>query len=81
MDTIHSAYGPIKVFIDDTEIIKEILVSKGIWGFHLDSEVELSREYLEHPHDCKPFYDPLLEILRHYSIPFTLVRPILKDPP
>lgn len=108
----HGGYGPIKVFLDKMEIVKEILIREGfidpspfqtwkkgqVFGlikrlnndlemhvrgfddFTLDSEVELSREYLEHPYDCRPFYGPLLKILQHYDIPFTLIRPIPEDP-
>lgn len=53
---------------------------RGYEDFTVDSEVELSREYLEHPYDCKPFYGPLLEILHRYGIPFTITRPLPKDP-
>jgi len=105
-------HGPIKIFVDDMNIIREILMHEGfvdpsplqtwrqgqVFGlikrvakdlemhvrgyedFTVDSEVELSREYLEHPYDCKPFYEPLLEILHRYGIPFTLTRPLPKDP-
>jgi hypothetical protein len=46
----------------------------------LDSEIELSREYLEHPGDCRPFYGPLFEILQYYQIPYQIIRPIPPDP-
>jgi hypothetical protein len=46
----------------------------------LDSEVELSRDYLEHPYDCRPFFGPLLQILSRHGIPFSLSRPIPADP-
>jgi len=46
----------------------------------LDSEIELSREYLEHPGDCRPFYGPLFEILQHYHIPYQITQPIPPDP-
>jgi hypothetical protein len=46
----------------------------------LDSEVELSREYLEHPFDCKPLCGPLLELLARHGIPFSMTRPLPSDP-
>lgn len=46
----------------------------------LDAEVELSREYLEHPYEVKPFYGFLIRILRKYRIPFKVIRPIPPDP-
>ena len=46
----------------------------------LDSEVELSREYLEHPYDCRSFFGPLLEILSRHGIPFSLTRALPADP-
>lgn len=46
----------------------------------LDSEVELSREYLEHPYDSRPFIGPLLEILSRRGIPFHATRPLPQDP-
>lgn len=52
---------------------------RGYEDFTLESEIELSRDYLEHPHDCRPFYGPLLEILSHYRIPFR-TRRLRKDP-
>lgn len=39
----------------------------------LESEIELSREYLEHPYDHEPYYGPLLDILRRYKIPYILI--------
>jgi len=46
----------------------------------LDAEVELSREYLEHPYEVKPFYGLLINILRRYGIPFRIISPIPPDP-
>lgn len=46
----------------------------------LDSEVELSREYLEHPFDCRPLLGPLLEILSRHGIPFHATRPLPENP-
>jgi len=46
----------------------------------LDSEIELSREYLEHPYDCRPYYSPLLNILKHYGISYRLTRELPPDP-
>lgn len=52
---------------------------RGYDDFTLESEIELSRGYLEHPYDCRPFYGPLLKILSRYRIPFT-TRQLPKDP-
>lgn len=46
----------------------------------LDSEVELSRDYLEHPFDCRPFFGPLLSILSRHGIPFRVTRTLPNDP-
>jgi hypothetical protein len=47
----------------------------------LDAEVELSREYLEHLwYGSKPYYGYLIDILRRYNIPFSIVKPIPPDP-
>jgi hypothetical protein len=46
----------------------------------LESEIELSREYLEHPYDCKPYYGPLLDILKCYRIPFSVSGKLPSDP-
>jgi len=46
----------------------------------LDSEIELSRDYLEHPYDCRPFYGPLLELLVRNGIPYITRRPLPPDP-
>jgi len=46
----------------------------------LDAEVELSRKYLQHPYEVKPFYGPLIEILVKYNIPFEVLRPLPPDP-
>lgn len=46
----------------------------------LEAEVELSREYLEHPHEVRSFYGFLIEILRKHQVPFTTVKPIPPDP-
>ncbi|HWQ17290.1 MAG TPA: hypothetical protein VNL13_05615 [Sulfolobales archaeon] len=46
----------------------------------LDAEVELSREYLEHPYDVKPYYGYLINILRKYNIPFKALGPLPPDP-
>ena len=46
----------------------------------LDAEVELSREYLEHPYDVRPFYGFLISILTKYNVPFRIIRPLPPDP-
>jgi hypothetical protein len=47
----------------------------------LDAEVELSREYLEHLWcGSKPYYGYLIDILKRYNIPFSIVKPIPPDP-
>jgi hypothetical protein len=46
----------------------------------LDAEIELSREYLEHPYDVQPFYSYLTNILEKYNIPYEIVKPIPPDP-
>jgi hypothetical protein len=46
----------------------------------LDSEVELSREYLEHPYNSRPYFGPLIEILSRHGIPFNATRPLPHDP-
>jgi hypothetical protein len=46
----------------------------------LDAEVELSREYLEHPYEVRPFYGYLINILRKYYIPFEIIKPLPPDP-
>lgn len=46
----------------------------------LDSEVELSRDYLEHPHDCRPMYGPIIDLLIRHSVSFAQNRPIPPDP-
>ncbi|MGA2663620.1 MAG: hypothetical protein ABSF83_01575 [Nitrososphaerales archaeon] len=48
--------------------------------FTLDSEIELSRDYLEHPYECRPMYGPVLDILRKRSIGHYLNTPIPPDP-
>ena len=53
---------------------------RGYDDFTLESEIELSREYLEHPYDCRPFYGPLFEILHHCRIPFTIMHALPEDP-
>ena len=45
-----------------------------------ESEIELSREYLEHPFDCKSYYEPLFDIFNRYNIPFQIMRSIPADP-
>ena len=68
-------FGLIKRISNDLE-----MHVRGYDDFTFESEIELSREYLEHPYDCRPFYGPLLEILHHYRIPFTIMHPLPKDP-
>jgi hypothetical protein len=47
----------------------------------LDAEVELSREYLQHLwYGSKPYYGYLIDILKRYNIPFSIVKPIPPDP-
>jgi hypothetical protein len=46
----------------------------------LDAEVELLREYLEHPYEVRPFYGYLINILRKYHIPFEIIKPFSPDP-
>jgi hypothetical protein len=47
----------------------------------LDAEVELSREYLEHLwYGSKPYYGYLINILKRYNIPFSIVKPIPPGP-
>lgn len=47
----------------------------------IDAEVELSREYLEHLwYGSKPYYGYLIDILRRYNVPFSIVKPIPPDP-
>lgn len=53
---------------------------RGYDDLTLESEIELSREYLEHPYDCKPYYGPLLNILRSHRIPFIIARELPPDP-
>jgi len=53
---------------------------RGYNDFTLESEIELSREYLEHPYECKPYYGPLFNILRRYRIPFSLSGKLPSDP-
>jgi len=53
---------------------------RGYSDFTLESEIELSREYLEHPYECKPYYGPLLNILKRYRIPFSVSGKLPLDP-
>jgi hypothetical protein len=46
----------------------------------LDAEVELSREYLEHPYDVKPFYGYLVDILRRHDVPYEIVKALPPNP-
>jgi hypothetical protein len=46
----------------------------------LDAEVELSREYLEHPYEVRPFYGYLINILGKYNIPYKIIKPLPRDP-
>ncbi|MEM3423933.1 MAG: hypothetical protein QXE51_05150 [Nitrososphaeria archaeon] len=47
----------------------------------LDAEVELSREYLEHlSAGSSPFYGFLIDILRKYNIPYSVIKPLPPDP-
>ena len=68
-------FGLVKKIDEDLE-----MHVRGYDDFTLDSEIELSREYLEHPYDCKPYYGPLLEILRRYRIPYRIIHPLPRDP-
>jgi len=68
-------FGLVKKVNNDLE-----MHVRGYNDFTLESEIELSREYLEHPYDCKPFYGPLLEILHRYGIRYAIVRPLPRDP-
>jgi hypothetical protein len=68
-------FGLIKQVNDELE-----LHVRGFADFTLDSEIELSREYLEHPYDCKPCYGPILGILSKYGIRYGIIRPLPKDP-
>ncbi len=52
---------------------------RGYEDFTLDSEIELSREYIQHPYDCRPFYSLLLRILVKHGIRYTTTRPLPKD--
>jgi hypothetical protein len=45
----------------------------------LHSEIELSRDYLEHPFHSGPFYAPVLEILRRYGIRYELTYLMPRD--
>jgi len=49
---------------------------RGYLNNTLDAEVELSREYLGHPYEVRPFYGYLINILRKYHIPFEIIRPL-----
>lgn len=68
-------FGLIKKLNNDLE-----MHVRGFEDFTLDSEIELSREYLEHPYECKPFYGPLIKILKYYGMPFKILYPLPKDP-
>lgn len=47
----------------------------------LDSEIEISRDFFEHPfYKAKPYYHYLINILRKYNIPYQVVRPLPPDP-
>ncbi|MEM0171805.1 MAG: hypothetical protein QXP36_01815 [Conexivisphaerales archaeon] len=47
----------------------------------LDAEVELSREYLEHlSTGSSPSYGFLIDILRKYNIPYSVIKPLPSDP-
>jgi len=45
----------------------------------LDSEVEISREYLEHAGSAKPYYDYLKALLNKYGIPYMIVDVLPQD--
>jgi len=68
-------FGLVKKINDDLE-----MHVRGYDDSTLDSEIELSREYLEHPGECKPYYGPLLEILSRYKIRYEIIRPLPRDP-
>ncbi len=53
---------------------------RGYRDFTLDSEIELSREYIQHPYDCRPFYSLMLHILVKHGIRYDFTRPLPKDP-
>lgn len=53
---------------------------RGYEDFTLDSEVELSREFFQHPFEIKPYYGYLIDILKSRGIPFKALRPIPRDP-
>jgi len=53
---------------------------RGFVDFTLDSEIEFSREYFEHPYDCKPCYGVIFEILSRYEIGYSIIQPLPKDP-
>jgi hypothetical protein len=46
----------------------------------LDAEIELSREYLEHPCEVRPFYGYLINILRKHNISCEVIKPLPPDP-
>jgi len=47
----------------------------------LDAEIEISRDYLQHPfYGSNPCYDYLINILVKYNIPYQVVRPLPRCP-
>jgi len=45
----------------------------------LDSEVEISREYLEHASSAKPYYGYVMALLNRYGIPYAIVDVLPPD--
>jgi hypothetical protein len=47
----------------------------------LDSEIELSRDYLEHPGEVMPYYGLLLPMLASLGVAYKITRALPPDPP
>ncbi len=71
--------GQVFGFVKSLDDLIEVHV-RGYEDNTLDAEIELSREYLEHPYEVKPFYGFLIDILKKHKIPFRITGLIPPDP-
>lgn len=69
------AFGLVKKLNGDFE-----LHVRGFEDFTIESEVEVSREYLEHFLYREPCYGPILRILSKHEVAYNVIKPLPRDP-